>query len=1058
MIEKDAEKYLDFCHHVEGYGAFSPWLDEYDPFTETGFAFVHTGSEDNGQFGLGDLDFGFSSAEFSYKDILERVKERLAECEKDMDPDNADEVTYVEELQELVRSIEDWLSESNESKRSEASGSVIDKQTILDWAEQLNSEQDLGLATTDASLGGKETQYEDDADDKQFDCIKFTSNVFPLTFVEVYSITPDSCSVHVYDGRTNKEVGKATLTDSSDLRTAVVASIKQIYDSVHNQRLVDKAMKLQESLNKGTSMKTESIDDLKDRSVSHGTLRSIDLIPEFLGVLQQYAKDRYDAYVKANPEVLDLDGMDDETLSWVVDELIDELNAVAPEGTYFGSHPGDGSDFGFWTMDESKKSEDASYRGEPLSKVKKAMDSAMKKAGFKFKRELGIGTRLFDKGGNVYGYHLQGQSGDPGYFDYVIVQVGEPGWGKVERDHFDSVEKAVAWLSAKANGGSAESKKSEDASVHELEFVDIDNVHNASDFDKLAYDAVLCCPSDLDVDTDSVEQGVLDNDLIIKVRGFNAASFDAAIDRISQKLAGTGIVFKVDDVIKNEDTYAKKSEGKDDKDDKSCKGKDCKDGKQTENRGKPQEGPGAGYTVTIKGMTISDEPKISKDGDKFIVEAPVEYEADAEGYDWSSAYIMNELVGTDEGTFPYNPFKGVLTMEVKDSPDIWDVMNDKFFDDVDNPTDEEKISVLKDRFYKGATFNDFEQNYGGGYSHSKFVSEDDVCMQADWDGFTDIDFGGAADGYASGTLTIDNRFIEDIEFASDYGYNRYKLVEAIQQFVKGRGLEMDWSEDTLYDYVAPYVTSDEITDDYVKEILSDMVDSGVEFTDADGNPADLQLESIQGESKKSERAIPVSGVIKQKINDGITQCLSAIKEAGAVANPIKVTNSTDKPELSTRDTLVYAPSYVYRMSGMERNFVGVMFHVEKDGQYGQLFIGWDKKNNRPFVWAGGATFDSYDSFCNDFKRDFSECFKTTESKKSESLTLKQKELKDMVRYGKAEDITTLPDEEAKELRKKGIETVGVSRGTYGMNGALLRDKDGNLYAITARSTNLFYFV
>lgn len=246
-----------------------------------------------------------------------------------------------------------------EDKQSEARGSVIDKQTILDWAEQLNSEQDLGLAATDASLGGKETQYEDDADDKQFDCIKFTSNVFPLTFVEVYSITPDSCSVHVYDGRTNKEVGKATLTDSSDLRTAVVASIKQIYDSVHNQRLVDKAMKLQESLNKGTSMKTESIDDLKDRSVSHGTLRSIDLIPEFLGVLQQYAKDRYDAYVKANPEVLDLEGMDDETLSWVVDELIDELNAVAPEGTYFGSHPGDGSDFGF--LDYGRKQEVRGY-------------------------------------------------------------------------------------------------------------------------------------------------------------------------------------------------------------------------------------------------------------------------------------------------------------------------------------------------------------------------------------------------------------------------------------------------------------------------------------------------------------------------------------------------------------------------------------------------------------------------------------------------------------------------------------------------------------------------
>jgi hypothetical protein len=81
-----------------------------------------------------------------------------------------------------------------------------------------------------------------------------------------------------------------------------------------------------------------------------------------------------------------------------------------------------------------------------------------------------------------------------------------------------------------------------------------------------------------------------------------------------------------------------------------------------------------------------------------------------------------------------------------------------------------------------------------------------------------------------------------------------------------------------------------------------------------------------------------------------------------------------------------------------------------------------------------------------------------EAKKSESLTLKQKELKDMVRFGQAEDITTISDEEAKALRKKGIETIGVSRGTYGMNGALLRDKDGNKYVITARSSNLFYFV
>lgn len=258
---------------------------------------------------------------------------------------------------------------------------------------------------------------------------------------------------------------------------------------------------------------------------------------------------------------------------------------------------------------------------------------------------------------------------------------------------------------------------------------------------------------------------------------------------------------------------------------------------------KKNEGPGAGYTVTIKEMTIVAEPQITYDEAKnvFKVVAPVEYEADAEGYDWSSAYIINELMGMDEGTFPYNPFKGVLTMEVKDSLDIWGAMQNSFFADRDDPTEEEKMEILTDVFHKGATFNDFEQSYGGGYTHSKFVSEDDVCMQADYYGFNDIEFGGAADGYASGTLTIDDRFVEDIEFASDYGYNRYKLVEAIQQFVNGRGLEMDWSEDTLYDYVAPYVTSDEITDDVVKEILSDMVDSGIEFYNKDRDPVEIDL-------------------------------------------------------------------------------------------------------------------------------------------------------------------------------------------------------------------------
>lgn len=106
--------------------------------------------------------------------------------------------------------------------------------------------------------------------------------------------------------------------------------------------------------------------------------------------------------------------------------------------------------------------------------------------------------------------------------------------------------------------------------------------------------------------------------------------------------------------------------------------------------------------------------------------------------------------------------------------------------------------------------------------------------------------------------------------------------------------------------------------------------------------------------------------------------------------------------------------------------------------------------------CGGTWYNSF--VWSDTQSAFESHTHKAESKKSESLTLKQKELKDMARFGQAEDITTISDEEAKALRKKGIETVGISRGTYGMNGALLRDNEGKKYVITARSSNLFYFV
>jgi hypothetical protein len=65
----------------------------------------------------------------------------------------------------------------------------------------------------------------------------------------------------------------------------------------------------------------------------------------------------------------------------------------------------------------------------------------------------------------------------------------------------------------------------------------------------------------------------------------------------------------------------------------------------------------------------------------------------------------------------------------------------------------------------------------------------------------------------------------------------------------------------------------------------------------------------------------------------------------------------------------------------------------------------------------------------------------------------------MAADGEAIDITTEGNSAyARELKNKGISVVGISRGVYGMNGALLRDNEGNQYVITARNTTLFYFV
>lgn len=77
--------------------------------------------------------------------------------------------------------------------------------------------------------------------------------------------------------------------------------------------------------------------------------------------------------------------------------------------------------------------------------------------------------------------------------------------------------------------------------------------------------------------------------------------------------------------------------------------------------------------------------------------------------------------------------------------------------------------------------------------------------------------------------------------------------------------------------------------------------------------------------------------------------------------------------------------------------------------------------------------------------------KPIKSSKTRHFTLK--EIRDYVRMGMVTDITNWSTEDIQELGH--LEEIGLSMGTYGMNGGLFQDDNGERYAVLARNANLF---
>jgi predicted phosphoadenosine phosphosulfate sulfurtransferase len=107
---------------------------------------------------------------------------------------------------------------------------------------------------------------------------------------------------------------------------------------------------------------------LEGFSVSQATMREEDLIPAFTEFLQRAKNNGVTLSRRANATLREANALmkkhakaftgwnhlpvsvQDEA-SYLLQDLFDALDEIAPSGCYFGAHPGDGADYGFWKSD-----------------------------------------------------------------------------------------------------------------------------------------------------------------------------------------------------------------------------------------------------------------------------------------------------------------------------------------------------------------------------------------------------------------------------------------------------------------------------------------------------------------------------------------------------------------------------------------------------------------------------------------------------------------------------------------------------------------------------------
>ena len=94
-------------------------------------------------------------------------------------------------------------------------------------------------------------------------------------------------------------------------------------------------------------------------TIISGTMRYQDLIPALLEEISEtpeYAQLMMLPFGPVPSYVYD-EGDDSEwwrseDAECLIDELFEIMNRYAPDGHYFGAHPGDGCDYGYWRFEE----------------------------------------------------------------------------------------------------------------------------------------------------------------------------------------------------------------------------------------------------------------------------------------------------------------------------------------------------------------------------------------------------------------------------------------------------------------------------------------------------------------------------------------------------------------------------------------------------------------------------------------------------------------------------------------------------------------------------------